>query len=48
MTSQQAAIAAGATAGLLTVLLRVPLWGIIVTAAGVAFITNKAIQETGA
>lgn len=44
MTSQQAALAAGAAAGLAAIVLKAPLWGAVFAFAGAAIVTKKAID----
>ena len=45
MTSQQAALAVGATLGLAAAVLSAPLWGVVLAFAGGAVATKKAIDS---
>jgi hypothetical protein len=45
MTSQQAALGAGATGALLVAVLGAPLWGMVLAFGGVAIATKKAIDS---
>jgi hypothetical protein len=45
MTSQQAALAAGATAALAAWVLKAPLWAAVLAFAGGALVTEKAIEK---
>ena len=44
MTSQQAALAAGAAAALAAVVFKAPLWGAVFAFAGGAIVTKKALD----